>query len=246
MKHAKEKRFFAHHERLRNAVTQLQDDLINHKFKPQEMPAAVLRLEKLYMKLLREDWHTLQTGSKVAYVPSEQYPRMSEGNLTMRPAALVVYNQFFNKATVDENRNRDLHKYVPEMKDFENYQHYKSSTRQYLTSVISVLASALFNSSRFRVGIFNRLTREWKINYPEHMQKIRNIFKDIDYDIEQLKRQTDDYIYGKFKQLTGLVFDEKQLHNHPLYANIADMIRAIKFAEPVTAANVLDPTSLRA
>ncbi len=233
MKNTKQKRFFANHENLRAEVKHLQDDLAACKFRPQKMPGAVLRLGNLYMKLLHEDWLTLQTGSKVAYVPSDKYPGLSEGNLTMRPDALKTMNQFFNNNTFDMGRNKEIQKYVPEMADFENYLQFLKMKQEYMSAVLSVLASAIVSTKHSKYLVNSKVTHVWQERYPKDIQKIRDIFKDINFDVHGLDGKSDAYIYGKYVKLTDLVLDES--HND-LYLKTAAMIHEIKFGAPVVEA----------
>jgi len=242
MKNTKQKRFFAHHENLRAEVKHLQDDLVACKFRPEKMPGAVLRLGNLYLKLLHEDWLTLQTGSKVAYVPSDKYPGLSEGNLTMRADVLKIFNEFFNLKQIDDARSRDLQKYVPEMADFENYLQFQKMKQQYMSAVLSVLASAIVSTEHSNYKIYTKFTHVWQDRYPKDIQKIRDIFKDINFDVHGFEGKSDAYIYGKFNKLAALVLDEGHVVKDDLYLKTAAMIHEIKFAAPVVEA----ATSLRA
>lgn len=237
MKKTREKRFFANHENLRAEVKHLQDDLAACKFRPQKMPGAVLRLGNLYMKLLHEDWLTLQTGSKVAFVPSDKYPGLSEGNLTMRADALKTMNQFFNNNTIDMGRNKEIQKYVPEMADFENYLQFLKMRQEYMSAVLSVLASALVSTSHSRYIVYKgAFQHKWEDRYPKDIQKIRDIFKDINFDIHGCEGKSDAYIYGKYVKLADLVLDDSHTAKNDLYLKTAAMIHEIKFAAPVVEA----------
>lgn len=222
MKKMQAKRFFTHHAELRAAVNQLQSDLENMKFSPHDMPAAVLRLEKLYMKLLREDWQTLQTGSKVAYVPSDKYPELSEGNLIMRPDALNIFDGFFNNQLIDGNRNRDLQKYVPEMKDFENHLQFKIMKQEYMVLVFSVLATVLAFTAHDP--------------YTKDIQKLRDVFKDIHCEIAGLYGKSDEYIFKKYEKTVSLILNHATEGYRDFNQKMKEMINAIRFAAPVVEA----------
>lgn len=222
MKKMQAKRFFTHHAELRSAVNQLQSDLENMKFIPHDMPAAVLRLDKLYMKLLREDWQTLQTGSKVAYVPSDKYPGLSEGNLTMRPDALRIFNKFFNNDQIDDGRNRDLQNYVIEMKDLENYQQFQKMKQEYMELVFSVLATVIVFTAHDP--------------YTKDIQKLRDVFKDIHCEIVGLYGKSDEYIFKKYENTVSLILNHPAESNRGFYQKMTEMINAITFAAPVVEA----------
>src|SRR3990167_5530746 len=105
MKRARIKSIFAGYEELLKIKNDLDRDFADCNFKPQDVPVAVMQLEKTHQKILQHAWRALK----------------NDHLNSSRQDALRVFNQFFNLEEIDEDKIKQLLDDVSEIHDLDEY-----------------------------------------------------------------------------------------------------------------------------
>lgn len=207
MKSARIKSIFAGVEELRTIKNDLYQSLVACSFKPQEVPAAVIRLEKTHQKILQHAWRALKDDHLNA----------------SRQNALKVFNQYYNLGQIDAEQIKKLLD-VPEIEDLTQYLEFikekkifAHAVKDYLFSLYKDINNVQFQENgRYheRVEVLERPKRSislavWKTYYVAHYGWHESTPKDIRKIQHMLKNavpardvnRTDEFYLQKFASI---------------------------------------------
>lgn len=148
MKSVRMKSMFAGIKELRKIKSDLFHNLVEFGYKPQEIPAAVIQLEKTHQKILQHGWRALKDDQSNA----------------LRREALNVFNQFFNLDKIDRVQMMKLLDKVPEIEDLFQYLEFRDDKKQFVQAAKDYLVSLYteMNKVKFQEnGLYRERVHVW-------------------------------------------------------------------------------------
>ena len=203
---------FASRNHLLEKINQQLQVLSSFELQPRDIPAAVLRLEKTHMQLLKLDWYALEHPSTK---PAKQISEVTLHKNPLRETALQVFNQFFNYGFIDQKQIDSLSDKMAEVGDLQDYfaftdkkSAYQKVIKDYLATLESDIRKTCYQRRMYyeKPGDDDPCGLKWRPSTPYRVKKISTLLKEMRKDEDKLDKPHDLYFHT-FTRVYDLLAD---------------------------------------